>query len=177
MPVITKPATPRIREFALSGLALGKIRGAKWRVDAPMMTSALSIVGLISLASLFGSMLFFSAVVAPLVFTRLEAAVAGSFIRGIFPWYYLVILSLAGTAAISYAALDPLAAWIMGVVALGALVSRQILMPRINRLRDRALEGDARADRQFAWLHRLSVWINLAQMVGALAILVRLAMA
>lgn len=62
----------------------------------------------------------------------------------------------------------------MGAVAVGALVSRQILMPLINRYRDRALDGDAAADRRFARLHRLTVLINLLQIIGAFIVLVRL---
>jgi len=44
------------------------------------------ITGL-SLALTFGGMIFFSAVMAPLVFTKLPFETAGAFIRQVFPWY------------------------------------------------------------------------------------------
>ena len=64
-----------------------------------MLIDILAVTGLLAAAGVFGSMLFFSAVVAPLVFIRLEAATAGQFIRGLFPSYYLFVLALAAIAA------------------------------------------------------------------------------
>ena len=141
-----------------------------------MLTDILAVTALLATAGVFGAMLFFSSVVAPLVFIRLEAATAGRFIRGLFPWYYLFVLCLAAIAAAAIAAVDPVVASIMAAVALGALVARQVLMPQINRDRDRALAGDAKADRRFGRLHRLSVWINAAQIVAAFVALTRLAL-
>jgi hypothetical protein len=46
-------------------------------------------------------------------------------------------------------------------------------MPRINRDRDRSLAGDAAAGARFARLHRLSVWINAAQIVVVAVVLAR----
>ena len=43
------------------------------------------ITGL-SLALTFGGMTFFSAILAPLVFTRLRLETADTFIRQVFPW-------------------------------------------------------------------------------------------
>ena len=51
--------------------------------------------GTVAVASHFGSMLFFSCVVAPLVFIELDAAAASRFIRRLFPWYYAVVGALA----------------------------------------------------------------------------------
>ncbi len=136
------------------------------------MPYVLDIVGLISVATLFGSMAFFSGVVAPFTFTTLDAASAGRFVRGIFPWYYLVIAALSLLAVLSLVAVRPLEAAVMSVIAFGAYVSRQLLMPRINDCRDRMLAGDTKAGKRFTRLHRLSVWINAAQLAGAFAVLV-----
>lgn len=135
------------------------------------------VVGTLSSAVLLGSMAFFSAVMAPLVFTQLDAATAGRFIRSVFPWYYLVVLVLAALAAATLALGRPVDAGIMAAVALAAWVSRQRLMPRINACRDRALAGDAAAGRRFDALHRVSVWINAAQLFASGAVMVRLAVA
>jgi hypothetical protein len=48
-------------------------------------------------------------------------------------------------------------------------------MPRINRLSDAAQAGDAAAGRGFACAHRLSVRLNLAQMLVAAVVLARFA--
>ncbi|MDJ0948847.1 MAG: DUF4149 domain-containing protein [Alphaproteobacteria bacterium] len=140
------------------------------------MSTILDVLGLVAVSTLFGSMAFFSAVMAPLIFIKLEAATAGRFVRSIFPWYYLVIAGLSLAAAAFLALGRPLEAAIMGLIALGAFVSRQILMPRINRHRDRVLDGDASAERAFTRLHRASVWINGAQLLGALVVLVLIGM-
>ena len=65
------------------------------------MDMALTIMGLFATALLFGSMVFFSAVMAPLVFTKLDAETAGRFIRQVFPWYYLTVITLAAVAGLS----------------------------------------------------------------------------
>lgn len=145
------------------------------RIDI-MFDVIIGTTGMVTVATLFGSMAFFTAVVAPFVLTQLEAATAGRFIRGIFPWYYAVIIALATLAAASLTASDPWTASIMAAVAAGAVVSRQLLMPRINHLRDLSLQGDAGAGRRFNRLHRASVWINTLQLVATLAVLVRLAL-
>ena len=51
------------------------------------MSEVLIVIGLISVATIFGSMVFFSCVVVPLVFIKLDGPTAGNFIRNIFPWY------------------------------------------------------------------------------------------
>lgn len=135
------------------------------------------VVGTLAAATLLGSMAFFSAVMAPLVFIKLDATTAGRFIRGVFPWYYLVVLVLAAVAAGAFAAERPVDAAVMGAVAVGAWASRQVLMPRINAHRDRALAGDAAAGRRFDRLHRVSVWVNTAQLLAAVTVMARLAAA
>jgi len=139
------------------------------------MIVVLDTLGLLATAALFGSMAFFSAVMAPLIFIKLEAATAGAFIRQVFPWYYIVIGVLSSLGVVSFALVRPGDAVILGAVALGAYVSRQQIMPRINRERDLAKAGEAAAEDRFNRLHRVSVWINGAQLIGVLAVLLRFA--
>lgn len=140
------------------------------------MVPLLDVIGLLAIATLFGSMTFFSFVMAPLIFIKLDGATAGRFVRGVFPWYYLVVAGLSVLAAIALAAGRPVEAGVTGLIALGAILARQVLMPRINRYRDGMLSGDRSAERPFTWLHRMSVWVNGAQLIGALFVLVRLAL-
>ena len=60
----------------------------------------------------------------------------------------------------------------MSVVAGLSVWLRQALMPRINALSDAAKAGDAAAQRGFDKAHRLSVWANMLQMIGAATVLV-----
>ena len=142
-----------------------------------VMPIVLDVIGLLAVATLFGSMAFFSFVVAPLVFVKLDGASAGRFLRGLFPWYYLLIGLLSLLALAALAALRPLEATALGLIAFGAVVARQILMPRINDHRDRMLAGDTEAAKGFDRLHRLSVWINAAQLLAAFLVLLSLATA
>ena len=97
--------------------------------------------------------------------------------RALFPRYYLWGLAVALACALSAWAVDA------GAAALGVSVAvlvlfiyaRQILMPAINRARDRDLEGDARAKASFRALHLQSVLINALQLVLLLAVIVYLA--
>lgn len=128
-------------------------------------------IALFALALLFGGMVFFAAVMAPLVFSRLPGPVAGPFIRAVFPVYYLYVF---GTAAVAALALIPgPGGWVMGGVAALTLWLRQWLMPRLNAWSDRAQAGDDGARRRFALGHRMSVVLNLVQLALAAAVLGR----
>lgn len=132
----------------------------------------LEIAALLAAATLFGGMVSFSALFAPLVFLKLPAETAGRFIRAVFPWYYLFVIVAGAGAALLAVALAPRAAALLALVAAGGLVARQILMPAINRARDAELAGDARAGSRFAVLHRGSVVLNVAQMIAVAVALV-----
>lgn len=132
----------------------------------------------LSLALAFGGMSFFSAVLAPLVFTKLPVATAGAFIRQVFPWYYLAMGAATLVAMISLI-LEPggYVSWqvaAMGLVVIGFVYARQFLMPAINRARDADINGDRQSGRRFHRLHRLSVVINGLQWAVILAALVAL---
>jgi hypothetical protein len=127
--------------------------------------SMIAAVSLLLSGVLLGSMIFFSAVVAPTVFSALPSEHAGSYLRALFPRYYLwgaVVAALAGAAAVTTTAA---AAAALGAVALAFVAVRQGLVPAINSARDAARTGDLAAGVQFKRLHAMSVAVNLAQMV------------
>ena len=130
-----------------------------------MTDELLQAVGLILATLTLGVMLFFSLVVAPLVFIKLPADVAGRFIRALFPWYYLVSGLLASTATIVLAPGNLIDAALAASVAFAALVSRQVLMPQINKWRDQMLAGSKIASSKFNRGHRASVLVNGAQLI------------
>jgi len=129
-------------------------------------------------AASLGAMLFFLAVVAPTVFRTLPEAEAGAFVRALFPRYYLVLGAVSALAAL-LAGLGErwTEAALLALVAAGFAVARQGLMPRINALSDRVKAGEAAAAPAFASLHRASVSLNAAQLVGLALIGVLLAQA
>ena len=123
---------------------------------------------------LLGSMLFFAAVVAPSVFKYVSGEQAGSFLRGMFPHYYLwgILVSLVMTG---------IAAMVSSLVLLSSVIvlvmffiARQVLMPAINTARDEMLAGDQEAKTRFNRLHGASVAINALQMLILIAVAVHL---
>ena len=135
----------------------------------------LSALALLAAALLLGGMGFFAAVLAPLMFTALPADAAGRFVRRVFPAYYLWIIASAAVGALALLPLRWPDALGLGLVAASTVWLRQGLMPRINALSDAAQAGDAAAKAGFARAHRLSVLVNVAQMLAALAVLLRFA--
>ena len=132
-----------------------------------METIALYVV-----AATLGSMVFFAAGIAPTVFQSLPEAEAGQFLRRLFPRYYLALIFGAGAAGLCFAMTSPLAAAICFIIAGSTVWVRQVLVPRINQLRDAELNGDTNAGQQFARLHRWSVGINMVQLLALLALLI-----
>ena len=126
-----------------------------------------TLIALFAMALLLGGMVFFSAVVAPLVFMRLPADHAGRFIRALFPFYYLFVLVSAALGACAMAWVDPAAAVVLAAIALITLWLRQGLMVRINRLSDALRNGAPTVRRGFDRAHRLSVLVNMAQILAA----------
>lgn len=135
----------------------------------------LSAVALLAAALLLGGMAFFAAVLAPLVFTALPADAAGRFVRRLFPAYYLWVIASAATGALALLPLRLPDALGLGLVAASTVWLRQGLMPRINAMSDAAQNGDAGAKAGFARAHRLSVLVNVAQMLVALVVVLRFA--
>lgn len=126
----------------------------------------LDVLALLFTSLLFGGMTAFSFFFAPLVFTQLPAETAGPFIRSVFPWYYLFVIVVGGVSTVLLALIDLWLAVILAAVFATGLLARQVLMPSINRARDRHLTGDASAGRRFNLLHQSSVVLNGVQLVG-----------
>ena len=132
-----------------------------------METLALYVV-----AATLGAMLFFAVGVAPSVFQALPAEQAGLFLRKLFPRYYLSLIIGSMTAGLLWLGTQLLASSVCLLITVSTLWIRQWLVPRINTLRDRELSGDVSAGKEFARLHRLSVAINMLQLLALLGILI-----
>ena len=127
----------------------------------------LEIISYYLASAILGIMLFFSFVVAPTTFTTLNEDNARKFIRKIFPFYYIVNLTLSSLATIIYVILKSynLNFYLILLVSILFIVSNYILMPLINKYRDQ------KKDKHFKYSHFLSVIINFAQILMLLIIL------
>jgi len=113
------------------------------------------IAALLATALLFGGTVLYSFGFAAFLFNALPAETAGPTLRRAFPHFYSFVI---GTATLATGLLyreDPLAGGLMLAIAATTLLTRQLLMPAINRA------TDAGAKSQFKLLHGLSVIITL----------------
>lgn len=117
---------------------------------------------LLASASL-GSMLFFSTVIAPTVFQVLDKRAAGQFLRNMFPKYFVVNGLIALFAAVL--AFRPLESALLALCAALMIGVRQFVIPIINHARDAMLTGDIAAKTRFDGWHRVSVVVNLIEMI------------
>ena len=119
-------------------------------------------------AMILGIMLFFSFVIAPVVFTTLDENNARKFIRRIFPFYYKVNLGLSLILLLAFLIMSRLGMvfyLILTIVILFA-TSNYILMPLINKFRDE------KQDKKFKYSHFISVIINFIQMIFLVFLLI-----
>ena len=117
---------------------------------------------------ILGIMLFFSFVIAPVVFTTLDENNARKFIRRIFPFYYNVNLGISFIVLITFILLSKIGFdfYLILAIALLFATSNYLLMPLINKYRDEKQE------KKFKYSHFLSVLINFVQMICLVFVLV-----
>ena len=118
-------------------------------------------------AIILGAMIFFSFVVAPITFKLLDEENSRKFIRGIFPFYYLLNLTLSFVASILFFLNQHLSTDFLLMVSVSVLfaISNFILMPMINKFRDN------NEDKKFKTSHFISVIINFIQLIFLVIIL------
>ena len=119
-------------------------------------------------AMILGIMLFFSFVIAPVVFATLDENNARKFIRRIFPFYYNVNLGISFIVLITFILLSKIGVDFYLILAITLLfaISNYLLMPLINKYRDE------KQDKKFKYSHFISVLINFIQMICLVIILV-----
>ena len=120
------------------------------------------------IAMILGIMLFFSFVVAPVVFTTLDEDNARKFIRRIFPFYYNVNLGISFIVLLTFFFLSKLGIDFYLILAITILfaTSNYLLMPLINKYRDE------KEDKKFKYSHFISVVINFIQMICLVFVLI-----
>ena len=119
-------------------------------------------------AMVLGIMLFFSFVIAPVVFTTLDEENARKFIRRIFPFYYNVNLVISLIILIIFFILSNIGIdfYLILVISILFVTSNYLLMPLINKYRDE------KKNKKFKYTHLLSVVINSIQMICLVFLLI-----
>tara|TARA_B100000676_G_C17724905_1_gene653278 strand:+ start:312 stop:701 length:390 start_codon:yes stop_codon:yes gene_type:complete len=119
-------------------------------------------------AMILGIMLFFSFVIAPVVFTTLDEDNARKFIRRIFPFYYNVNLMISFVILLIFLFLSKLGVdfYLILLITILFATSNYLLMPLINKYRDE------NQDKKFKYSHFISVVINFFQMICLVFLLV-----
>ena len=125
-------------------------------------------VSIYLIAMILGIMLFFSFVIAPVVFTTLDEDNARKFIRRIFPFYYNVNLGISFIVLLTFVYLTKLGIdfYLISAIAILFAISNYLLMPLINKFRDE------KQDKNFKYSHFISVVINFVQMIFLVLLLV-----
>tara|TARA_Y100001970_G_C13450084_1_gene469963 strand:+ start:20 stop:418 length:399 start_codon:yes stop_codon:yes gene_type:complete len=116
---------------------------------------------------ILGIMLFFSFVIAPVVFTTLNEENARKFIRRIFPFYYNVNLGISLIVLLLFIFIDNFKTdfFLILAVAIMFAASNYLLMPLINKFRD---ENN---NKKFKLSHLISVIFNFIQILFLVIIL------
>ena len=119
-------------------------------------------------AMILGIMLFFSFVIAPVVFTTLDEDNARKFIRRIFPFYYNVNLAISFVVLLTFLFLSKLGVdfYLILLITILFATSNYLLMPIINKYRDE------KQDKKFKYTHFISVTINFVQMICLVFLLI-----
>ena len=99
----------------------------------------------------------------------IQVAMGWEGIRATFPRYYLYVAIAAALGGVGLIWHDWLSGAVLLAVALVAAWLRQGLTPTLNRLRDAGLAGNAASNARFDRMHRVSVYVNMVQMVAVVA--------
>ena len=117
---------------------------------------------------LLGSLLFFTIIIAPTVFSTLDAKNSRKIIRNIFPKLYTWSIIFSFISFILVFSIFNINLWsgFSFLILILYIISRQILMPKINSLSDR------NEQKRFAQYHSLSVTIFVIQIILLLTVYV-----
>ena len=113
-----------------------------------------------------GTIIFFSAVVAPTVFKSLDEREAGVFLRAFFPKYYIFGIVL-GAISIIYLLFSPVHSHLLySIMAMTVLtILGRMSIPIINKARD------TNNEQAFKRYHLISVMMNVLTLVIGIIIL------
>jgi hypothetical protein len=133
-------------------------------INAAFLASLPLHMSLFLSAMAIGVIVFFAAGVAPVVHKVLDKEKASAVMRAVFPIYYLVLAALCALAAVAAIPVNPVAFIVLAVIAGGFVFARQIILPRINALRQEVARGSVAARGPFDMMHAWSTRMNMLQL-------------
>ena len=115
-----------------------------------------------------GMMIFFSFIVAPVIFKVLSAKDAGKFVRKIFPYYYIVNLSFLLVVVGLFFSISSIGFdfYITFTIVILFAFLLFFLIHLINKFKDN------KEEKKFGYSHGLSVVINFIQIIGLIYLIV-----
>ena len=119
-----------------------------------------------------GIMIFFSAILAPVLFRRLGREGAGDVLHHLFPLYHKTVAIMALLAAVSLY-IYRIEALVLAAAAVLAILQLVLILPKTAALRLAARE-DAAAKAAFGRLHGISMLLNLTALILLAAVSLRL---
>ena len=123
-------------------------------------------------SALVGSMLFFTIVVSPSVFSAFTSEQSSKFLRVIFPRMFLFCFIISLFALILSALLNEIFQfYCLFIVSLLFFLNRNLITPKINYYRDKDVIEDLNAKKKFKMLHLISVLLFLINIVILLVII------
>ncbi len=127
------------------------------------------MLAVLGLGLMVGGMVFFGAIVAPLLFTKLPPEVLGAFIRAVFPRYYGFVAAAAFMGMVGFILRGETVSGFVLLMVIGAVLWAWLwLIPHLNAWR---AAGDVVA---FERGHAVSTWLNGAELIAGVWLLVRL---
>lgn len=120
---------------------------------------------LLSLVALIFPMVFFTFASPPLLILKHDTPQDARFVRGLFNYYYTVVMIAASAGALGQAAVGRITVSLaMGGVAAFVFAVRRWVVPRMDALRERITGGDTSAIPGFRRLHMAGILLNLVQL-------------
>ena len=126
--------------------------------------SLITIFSKLIFSALFGSLVFFSLIIAPTIFKELDSSNSRKFIRAVFPKLYLWGMTLSLCNSLMLISRLDIPFFISLFIFFGFLYSRQILIPKINHASDKSHESEE-SKKKFKNLHSISVLIFIIQLI------------
>ena len=138
---------------------------------SPKLFALLSTVALLffMILPIFGSL--------PLLVLKHDTPMDARFVRAVFNFFYIAVMSAAAVAALGYGNFGrPAFALGMGGVMAYAFVVRRSVLSRMDALRAAIRTSDPAAIQQFRRLHRTAILLNVLPLVAVAAGATKLAL-
>jgi len=126
-----------------------------------------------------GKIATFSFLIAPLVHSQLEREQAAKLLRVFFPRYYklgivcAIVALLSGLALAFGIPLPRLYRWsiLWTIILLTEVFALKVLVPTVEATREARNRGEAEAVRKWEWAHKLSVRLNVLNLLLGLILI------